>query len=212
MLEEKNDNLPGADGSTNQENHAQDLGHDQPVDQTPDANTDLISETTEPALAEPIDAAIAKESKENDDVPEELLVDAVAETDVEPAPIPTETPNTDIIDEVVIAGPEADVAEPIDATFAKEGKINDDVPEDLVAETLEAETDENPDLINTEANNEIAAQEAIISEVEPIAEPAEMVNTIITEADLAVNAIAETNAEDSEDGSRAERREDLPIK
>ncbi|RZJ31479.1 MAG: DUF349 domain-containing protein [Flavobacterium sp.] len=104
-----------------------------------------------------------------------------------------------------------DIVEPIDATFAKEAKENDEVPEDLLTDTIEAEIPDDADIISTEANSEIEEVSDAMASDKNIDEPAEMANTIITDEDLAVSAIHDSNAEESEDSTLAARH-DVPMK
>jgi uncharacterized coiled-coil protein SlyX len=200
MLDDKNDNLQDADGSANnEETTAQEA-----------QNNDLVAEIPENDQVEAIDITMAKEGKENEEVPEDLLVeDDRDEPAVELAPIEDEIEaigEEAVIDndELISTEAEADIAEPIDAQIAKESQENTDVPEDLVAETLEADMPDDADVLAVEADAEIPEVEAAITnDTDNIDEPAEMANTITTEADIAVNAIADSNAEDSEHGTHA---------
>lgn len=197
MLDEKNDNLQDADGSANND-----------TANVENQNSDLIANNPESEQAEAIDVTIAKEGKENENVPEDILAeDDREETPVELAAIEEEaavvgaetlTDN----DELVVADEQADVVEPIDAAIAAESQENTDVPEDLVTETLEAEIPADADVVALEADSETPEVEAEIAEsTDNIDQPTETVNTITTEAELAVNAIADSNAEDSQHGT-----------
>jgi hypothetical protein len=222
MLEEKNDNLQDADGRKNNETSA--------ATDTQNNNDDLISANAEQDIEEPIDVTLAKEGKENDDVPEDLL----AENDVEetmPEEISSIADETAEIaeeatidnEDLVLVEPELDVAEPLDSTIAKEMKENDDVPEDLLTETLSDELPQDADVLNTDADAqtpEVAAE--ITDKTDNVGDAAEMANTImIDDADLnaevqeanqdeAINAIQNTNAEESEDETLKDRH-DIPM-
>jgi hypothetical protein len=75
MLDEKNDNLQDADGSANDStintDETQAGGDTGEVTQT----DDLIAADPESEQPEAIDVTLAKEGKENDDVPEDLLAE-----------------------------------------------------------------------------------------------------------------------------------------
>ena len=207
MLDEKNDNLQDADGSANNDSSLGEI-YETPgeTDGSDNNQNNLIVDNPAQEQAEPIDVTLAKEGKENDDVPEDLLAeDDREEVQPELASIAEESEAieqeaTIDNDELVATEPEADIAEPIDAQIAKESQENTDVPEDLVAETLEPEIPVGADMINSEIEPEVA--EAIADQTDNIEEPAEMANTITTEADIAVNAIADSNAEDSQHGAQ----------
>jgi hypothetical protein len=222
MLEEKNDNLQDADGSTNNETSAE--------TDTQNNNDDLISANAEQDIAEPIDVTLTKEGKENDDVPEDLLAENDAEETMpeeissiaaEVAEIGEEAVMTN--EDLVVAEPQPDVAEPLDSTIAIEMKENNDVPEDLLTETLSDELPQDADVLNTAADDqtpEVAAE--ITDKTDNIDDAAEMANTImIDDADLnaelpaaehdeAISAIQNTNAEESEDETLKDRH-DIPM-
>ncbi len=214
MLEEKNDNLQDADGSVNNENQA--------AAETADNNDDLIADQTPTDTIESIDSVIAKEGKENNDVPEDLLTDEqTVEEPVEaeiPEPIEAVTETEDLIEQE----PEADIAEPIDATIALEMKENDDVPEDLLTDDIAEQIPAGTDVLNTEADADMPeVAEAVVSQTDNIEEVAELANTITDEESLipgipasdaqdAISSIADTNAEESEDETLAGRH-DIPM-
>jgi hypothetical protein len=222
MLEEKNDNLQDADGSTNNETSAE--------TDTQNNNDDLISANAEQDIAEPIDVTLTKEGKENDDVPEDLLAENDAEETMpeeissiaaEVAEIGEEAVMTN--EDLVVAEPQPDVAEPLDSAIVIEMKENDDVPEDLLTETLSDELPQDADVLNIAADeqtSEVAAE--ITDKTDNIDDAAEMANTIMiddadlnaelpaTDQDEAISAIQNTNAEESEDETLKDRH-DIPM-
>jgi hypothetical protein len=213
MLDEKQDNLHDADGnlndtandlqSENTEALAQDTSGENVDTESPEitenqmTDDSLVVDAAEDDAVEPIDDMLAKESSENDAVPLELLAHETPEANAElpeeiaisDAPdIPED--NTDlIVDETAVEDAEA----PLDDVFAEEGKINEDIPEDLISQ--------HPDVPEQREDDD---EVPMISQTEgqPIGMPL---------MDDAVASIADTNAEESEDETLAARH-DIPMK
>lgn len=196
MLEEKNDNLQDADGSTNNENLAAEAENNQPNAETEptegSSDSEQAKQTSEEA--QPVEAVEAEELANEPEAIEE-----------------------EVVEELVADEPQADIAEPIDATIAVEMAENDAVPEDLITDGLAETTEE----IVAEPE-EIAEVEAAIEEAtDNVDDAAELINTVtIPDAELTdetpdeeahITAIHDNNAEESEDGSHA-ARQDMPMK
>jgi hypothetical protein len=203
-----------------------------PEDENEEPNSDLITDNTEEDIAEPIDETFAAEGKENDDVPEDLLTrreddndeeDAISTEPETMAEVTVEDTNEDLIEEV----PEEDIEKPLDVMFAEEAMENHDVPDDLITETPEDENDDESDEIppvsETEGQpvgipiyeeDEFSAVDSTSGGESTIMIADSELNTdeVMTESnDHAVAAIADTNAEESEDETLSARH-DIPMK
>ncbi len=195
MLEEKNDNLPGADGKLNEET--------QETAQTQNAS-ETNAELDEKSIADVIPAedtseeALLKDAASIDDPEAELLVeDAIQEEKIQP----------------------------LDAMISVEGKENEEVPEDLLTDNLDTDIDgtsETPDPITDEAAAEAA--EELHTETENTTDGAHAIDAIaVADGDFsqklidpaanedldAMASIAISNAAESEDETS---RHDGPMK
>ncbi len=124
----------------------------------------------------------------------------------------------DHADDQPVDEPKADIVDPLDELVAREGSENDHVPDDLIAEGL-SENHAGPDLLNTAADSQSQEAAKILAEEKNIDQVAETVQSIESEPaqitnempDEAMEAISQSNAEESEDESLKERHE-LPMR
>ena len=195
MLEEKNDNLPGADGKLNKE--TQETAQTQNASET-NADADEKSVADVIPAEETSEEALVKDAASIDDPEAELLVE-------------------DAIEEEKI--------QPLDAMIAVEGKENEEVPEDLLTDDLDTDIDgtsETPDPITDEAAAEAA--EELYTEKENTTDGAHAIDAIaVADGDFsqklidpaanedldAMASIAISNAAESEDETS---RHDEPMK
>ena len=148
-----------------------------------------------------------------------------AETFDETASVTTQAPDSQIPEQedddaeaFVAEDHQPDIAEPLDAVFATEGKENDDVPEDLLTDEL-PHPEADADIVNEAADSEShQAAETLASEknIDDVAEAVqsierEPVSITVEGTDQAMSAIEQSNAEESEDDTLKDRH-DLPMR
>ena len=119
---------------------------------------------------------------------------------------------------LIAENPEADVALPLDAVFAAEGKENDDVPDELLTDGMTA-VDPEADVLNIAADSQVEAASRALSEERNIDQVAEAIQSIERDpaaivpegTEEAMTAIEQSNAEESEDETLKERH-DMPMR
>ncbi len=209
MLEEKNDNLLDADGK--QESDGQTVSSQ--IDDENSADSDESSDETLGISSEgqPVDEEQIRIPEEAADVDEIPMISA---TEGQPIGIDNyfdektieAEGNSNDGDDIIVDDSASDPIESLDVTFAKEAKVNEEIPEDLLANTndlIEVQTPEHE--ISGTASEVISTHE----DIDDVAESVHHVETIdreehdrmkAAEDEIvdAVTAIENSNASDSE--------------